>query len=203
MMNQRENEFEYTTPEEENWMDTVKDDMRGGELEEADGGRFRIHDTEQASWAFRKIKKANQELADLEAYAKREIEKIQTWLAKESEGHKSTVDYMEYLLMEYLQELRQEDPKAKISTPYGKVTTRRSQPSWQFDEEKTVNYLLQKAPELVEEVTSYKYNKTQVKKHFTLVETEDGLQLVDPDGELVELATVVQKPDAVSIKVED
>lgn len=88
-MNQRENEFEYTTPEEENWMDTVKDDMRGGELEEADGGRFRIRDTEQASWAFRKIKKANQELADLEAYAKREIEKIQTWLAKVRETHPS------------------------------------------------------------------------------------------------------------------
>lgn len=196
-MNEKNKEMPFISTEEEVWEEELY-------RSEEDPTRFIIDDIYKADWAMRKIKAAKEVIEQAEEFATTQKAKIDEWLKKETENPQYTIHYMEYLLTGYYRELRAEDPKAKLTTPNGKVTSRKQQPKWSFNDEKMIEYLKENKPELVQEVTDFKYNKIELKKEFTVIENENGeLLAVDENGEFLdEIVTVEKQEETYKINVE-
>lgn len=158
---------------------------------------FKINDLETASWAFRKIKENEEAIEKNEQFANNEKEKIDHWLNQENERYHQSVEYFEAILTEYYRELRQEDPKARLSTPYGKVTSRKRQPKYIFDDNKVLDYLENEKPDLI--TVTKKYNKTEVKKILNLT---DDYQPVDDNGEIVDFVLVQPQEESITVKTD-
>ena len=80
-----------------------------------------------------------------------------------------------------MHELRKNDPKAKIKTPHGTVSTRKQPDSWEYRED-VLDIL--KELELTEFITiKESINKAELKKAVRVL--EDG-RVISPDGELIE-----------------
>lgn len=159
--------------------------------------RFKITDLETANWAFKKIKENEEVIEQNEQFATNEKEKIDRWLESENATHKESINFFEGLLTEYYMELKQEDPKAKISTPYGKVTSRKRQPKYIFDDNKVLDYLEKENPDLI--TISKKYNKNEIKKILNLT---DDYQPVDENGQLVDFVLVQPQDENIIIKTD-
>lgn len=161
--------------------------------------RFKVTDLDTANWAFKKINALNARISEKKKLAQEEIERINAWLESENKTDQQSIEYFEHLLVEYYQELRAADPKAKLSTPYGKVTSRKKQPSWEFDDTAALEYFKSNKPELIEVKESF--NKTQAKKVFTPVLNELG-SVVDENGEVVDFVKAIPQGDSFSVKAE-
>lgn len=160
---------------------------------------FKITDLDTANWAFKKIDALNARIKEKQDLAEAEKERIAAWLEAETKSDQQSIEYFEHILVEYYQELRAADPKAKLSTPYGKVTSRKKQPSWEFDADQTLEYFKQNNPELVEVKESF--NKTKAKKVFKPILNEQG-HVVDENGEIVEFVKAVPQGDSFTVKVD-
>lgn len=158
---------------------------------------FKITDLETANWAFKKLKENEEVIARNKEFTDNEIDKIMQWLEEENKNYEDSINYFQGLLTEYYRELRASDPKAKLSTPYGKVTSRKRQPKFTFDDNETLKYLEKSKPELI--ATEKKFNKTQVKK---ILNVTDDNQVVDENGELVNFVIAESQDDSITIKTE-
>ncbi|MBB6215627.1 phage host-nuclease inhibitor protein Gam [Anaerosolibacter carboniphilus] len=158
--------------------------------------RFIINDIEGVNWAFRKIKAYHNQKAEIEALAKAEIERIQTWLVNEAKQIDESIAFFEGKLTEYAVVQREADPKFKCSTPYGKIGFRKQQPKWEYDEEKAIHSLKEAGlKELIRVKEEPK--KDEIKKLFRVV---DG-KAVDPDGQIIDGITITDREDKLEIKV--
>lgn len=171
-----------------------------GETEEVEE-RFRIEDLDTANWAFRKIRAYKSRIQEKEELAQREKERIESWLKEETDADKGSVAYFESLLVEYYREQKAQDAKFKLTTPYGKLTSRKKQPKVEVeDDEKALDYLVMKQPKAVE--TIRKYNKNDLKKMFEIVEVDGGLVAIDKDGEMLDFVKLEAQDDSYTVKVE-
>lgn len=102
---------------------------------------FKVKDLESASWCFEKISEKEEEEKKIKEYAIKKIEKIKKWQEEELSSINSSKTYFESLLNFYYREQRQINKKFKLSTPYGKVTSRKSEKMIYEDEEKLIDYL--------------------------------------------------------------
>lgn len=159
--------------------------------------RFEIKDLDGVNWAFRKIMAYNSKRAELEALARAEIERIQSWLAQESKQINDGISFFEALLTEYAVIQREVDPKFKASTPYGKISFRKQQPQWEYQEETVIQSLKDAGLNDLIRVKE-EPNKVEIKKSLTVV---DG-RAVDQDGQIIDGITIIERPDKVEIKVE-
>jgi len=159
---------------------------------------FEIHDLKAAGWAFQKINELETSIAEKKEYADDEMKRVQDWLKVETESDLSSIDYFSFLLTQYYGELRADNPKAKLSTPYGSVTSRKKQPEIIWDETATLEYLKANDPEMVK--VTEKFNKADVKKLFSLVEVDNHLRLIDENGEVQDIANVTPQPDSITVK---
>lgn len=159
---------------------------------------FKVTDLATADWAFKQINELEARVEEKKAYAESEVKRIKAWLMVETESDLSSVDYFKFLLTQYYGELKAENPKAKLSTPHGKVTSRKQQPAITWDEQATIDYLKENDPELVK--TTEKFNKTDVKKLFSVKRVGDSLKLVDENGEMPDIANVAAQPDSITVK---
>lgn len=159
--------------------------------------RFRITDLETANWAFKKIKENEEIIERNDTFAASEKEKIDQWLESENKSNKESIEFFEGLLTEYYMELKEEDPKARLSTPYGKVTSRKRQPKYTFDDNKVLDYLEKENPELI--TISKKYNKTEMKK---ILNVTDDFRAVDENGEIVDFVLIQPQSDSITIKTD-
>jgi hypothetical protein len=157
--------------------------------------RFKIDNLEAANWAFRKLAAIERKKKEVQELAQKEIERIKTWEQQEISSLNNSKEFFEGLLTEYFAREREKDPKFKISTPYGKVSARKQQPKWNYDDEKLVNWLLQNDKELVR--TKYEPDKNGIKKKYKVI----GTNVVTEDGEIVEGITVEERPEKIEIKV--
>ena len=160
---------------------------------------FTIDNLEKANWAFRKMAALNAKIAEKEELAAAEQERIRTWLESGTKSDRESIHFFEKLLTDYYITLRVEDPKAKLTTPYGKVTSRRLQPKWEFEEEKAIEYFKQNHPEIVRVVTTTSFNKTDAKKLFNI--TAEGI-VVDENGEIVEFAKATPQECSYTVTAE-
>ncbi|MGW7932414.1 hypothetical protein BU107_11120 [Staphylococcus xylosus] len=161
---------------------------------------FKINDLDSANWAFKKLDALQTKEKEVNELAEQEIERINRWKEKELSGIDDSKVYFNHLLTEYYKEQKEVNSKFKLSTPYGKVTSRKGAKIIQYSNESTAINLL-KSRGLDNYIkTSEKINKTAISKDFNEI---DGGILVDPNGEVIEGIYLEQKPTSYSVKVGD
>lgn len=159
--------------------------------------RFKITDLSGADWAFEKLAAIKTRMKEKEALAEEKRYKIDAWLESETAKDKQSAEYFESILIEYYQELRASDPKAKLSTPSGKVTSRKLQPKWEYDEERALQYFKETHPEIV--AVKESFNKAEAKKLLKPLETG---QAVDENGEIVDFVAVIPQGESYTVKAD-
>lgn len=160
--------------------------------------QWSIDSLETANWALRKINALNKKMADTVRLAKEEHDRINEWELKETESDQQSITFFEEKLGQYLVELRKDDPKARIKTPYGTVGTRKQAEKIEYSAS-TIDELKEKGMmdfiRIKEEV-----NKTELKKHLTI--TSD-YRVVTADGEILKSATVIPAYEKTIVKAAD
>lgn len=153
---------------------------------------FEVTDVDSANWCFRKITALNATVEENKRLADKERLRIDTWEKKENEVAEHSIDYFKSLLSAYFMKLREKDPKAKLSTPYGKVSSRKAT-KWNYqDEEALKNYLKENNPDLIK--IEEKVIKTDLKKRY-----KDGVN--KETGELLPGVEVTTE-ESITIKTE-
>lgn len=109
------------------------------EMEEREG--FEINNIHSANWALRKMQAIKTKEREIKDLMDEEILRIKDWANCELMKLDDSNKFFEGLLMQYYLEQKKLDPKFKISTPYGKVSSRKQQPKWIYDNEKAIDSL--------------------------------------------------------------
>lgn len=159
-------------------------------IEEREG--FKIENLEGATWAFRKLRAIENKEAEIKAVAEEEINRVNAWKEKELEQYAKEKEYFNYLLEEYYRAERAKDKKFKLSTPYGKVASRKSKKWIYEDEENLLEYLKGNEPSCIR--VKEEINKTEVKKLF-----KDGVNA--ETGEILPFVRI-EEEESISVKVE-
>ena len=168
------------------------------EITEEENQQFKVIDLDSSNWVFRKLAIIKTKEDEINELAKKEIERINKWKEEELKKTENNKSYLEGLLVEYFITQRQVDPKFKLSTPFGKVTSRKQQPSYEYDTEKFIEWA-----EENEHIDLIRIKKEVDKKATKEAFKVNGNQLVDETtGLIVEGVTVSERPDSVTIKVE-
>lgn len=156
----------------------------------------RVEDMQAADRWFKALAAKKRELAAIEEYRKGELERLEAWYKKESEGLIDDIESLENELKAYYEAMLAENPRVKLSTPYGKVTKRTST-KWNWDDEKLLQGLKDKGlTEFVKVETKEIPMKAEIKKAFTIA----GDKVIDPNGEVFDLADVSEET-TYSVKV--
>lgn len=152
---------------------------------------FKIEDLNGANWAFRKLRAITAKEAEIKALAEEERNRINTWEETELKQYEADKQYFEYLLSEYYKKEKVVDKKFKLSTPYGKVTARKTK-KWTYDEEIVKNYI--KSNDLPFIRVKEEIDKSGLKKVF-----KDGINT--ETGEVIPGITI-EEVETISVKVE-
>lgn len=158
--------------------------------EEREG--FKVDSLESATWVFRKLRAIENKEAEIKAVAEEEINRVTVWREKELDQYSKDKEYFNFLLQEYYREEKAKDKKFKLSTPYGKVTARKSNKWIYEDEEGLLNYLKGNEPSLIR--TKEEINKTELKRLF-----KDGVN--KETGEILPFVRI-EEEESISVKVE-
>ncbi|KEI15787.1 host-nuclease inhibitor Gam family protein [Clostridium haemolyticum] len=154
---------------------------------------FKVDSLESANWCFRKIRALKEQIETNKALADAERFRIDSWEKKENEGALSTIEYFENLLKTYFSQEREKNQKFKLSTPYGKVSTRKSKKWIYEDEEKIKNWIKDNGYDELIRIKE-ELDKTALKKAF-----KEGID--KSTGEIVP-GIEIRTEETVSIKVE-
>lgn len=158
--------------------------------EEREG--FKIENLEGATWAFRKLRAIENKETEIKSIAEEEINRVNAWKEKELEQYSKDKEYFSYLLEEFYRAEKAKDKKFKLSTPYGKVTARKSN-KWIYEDEKSLlEYLKRNEPSCIR--VKEEINKTEVKKLF-----KDGVNA--ETGEILPFVRI-EEEESISVKVE-
>jgi len=90
----------------------------------AERERFTITDDQQATWAMRKLMSLRKRQAEIDALARVEIERIESWHLHASGGLIADTNYFTGVLVEYARAERETNDRKSISLPYGMVKSR-------------------------------------------------------------------------------
>lgn len=181
----------YATEEYREAMDfantaEVLDDT--GEAQEREA--FEITDLDSANWALRKMAALNVKLDEVKGLADRERDRIGQWEVQETKQINNSIDYFRGLLVKFYTKKRSEDPKFKLSTPYGYVRQATNK-KYDYNEDKLIEEL--NGTEYVK--TEYKVDKAKLKKDILLVpdkKVEGSFKAVSADGVVLEGLTVTE-----------
>lgn len=156
-----------------------------------------INDLNSATWAMRKIAALEAKNKEIKDSADLEIDRIREWKDKETAANYDSINFFKANLGFYLERLREEDPKARVKTPYGTVSTRNKQPSWEFTEASVEELERLELTDLVR--VKKEVDKTALKKSVTVL--ENGSVVTD-DGEILESVKVVPQGETIVVKVD-
>lgn len=161
-----------------------------GDVQEKDS--FKIENLEGATWAFRKLRAIASKEKEIEEIATMERERINIWELKQKEEFESNKTYFEMLLNNYYREEKSKDKKFKLSTPYGKVSSRRTQ-KWFYEDEQALKEYI-KANNIPAIKIKEEIDKISLKKLFRNgVNKETGEVL--PGVQIEEIETVTVKAE--------
>lgn len=173
-------------------------DAPEGAEETQEGGGWRVKSLDDASWASRKVAEAHRCIADIEAWAQRERERIEAIVARETATHERTIyfftGHLAAWMREELKSGRQSRKSIELAGGVFKLTKR--QPKIELNEQVFMAWAKASAPNLV---------RTQVKESPNLSAIREFCQLAEEgrlvvDGEIVEGATWEPQEDAPSFK---
>ncbi|NGQ95042.1 hypothetical protein G3578_07565 [Brevibacillus sp. SYP-B805] len=160
--------------------------------------RFKIDGLDSLNWALRKLAALDAKLLDARELAAKEKARIQEWLDKEKRSIEDSRQFFMMLIEEYAREQRAKDPKWKASTPYGKVTFRKQQPKWNYDEQKALESVKTAGLEKYIRV-KHELDKVTLKENVQVL--DDG-RVVDPEtGTIIDGIQVTEQPDALRVEV--
>jgi len=156
---------------------------------------FIVDSLSKATWAMRRLRGVVAQIEANVEIAKAEQARIEAWQESVNKSLLNDRLYFETILTNYLREERKNDPSKKtVSTPYGKITSRMTQPKWEVAEQLT-DWLLNHHDTLVR--VKYEVDKSELKKTFPI----EGTVAVNPmTGEVIPFITII--PSEVSYKVE-
>lgn len=153
---------------------------------------FKIENLEGATWAFRKLRAIANKKAEIEAVAAEEIARIETWKKSESEKYENDTEYFGSLISAYFTEERQKDKKFKLSTPYGKVSTRKAK-KWIYENEDALKkYVKENGIEAIR--TKEELDKASLKELY-----KNGID--KETGEMLPFVRI-EETETVTVKVE-
>ena len=162
------------------------------DLKEETKEGFKIENLDGATWAFRKLRAIASKKAEIEAVAAEEIARVEAWKKSEVEKYESDTEYFESLISAYFFEERSKDKKFKLSTPYGKVSTRKAS-EWIYEDEEALKQYV-KDNEIDAIRIKEELDKTNLKKIC-----KDGVN--HETGELLPGVTI-EDTETITIKVE-
>lgn len=153
---------------------------------------FRVDSLEGANWAFRKLRAINEKKNEIEKLVSAEMKRIQDWKEKEVAKLISDEEYFRSVIEAYYVKEREVNPKFRLSTPYGKVSTRKSK-AWSYtNEDETINWIKDNRLPYIK--TTEAINKVEFKKAF-----KDGIDI--ETGEVIP-GVVVSELETITIKSE-
>lgn len=166
------------------------------EVEQKEG--YKVTDLSTATWAMRKLSKIESEIKEVKELSAAEHSRIEEWETARVKGLSESQDYFKHLLGTYLLEEKQKDPKFKLSTPYGNVSTRKKPDAWEYDEQGIVPFL--KEHEMLDFVkVKETIDKTAFKKAVQVM--PDG-RVVNDDGIVIDCVKVVPQGESVVFKIQ-
>ena len=158
--------------------------------------KFEVNSLSSADWALRKIKELEADIKQNIDFAESEKIRLEQWLESENRKYQESIEYFNGLLSHYLQELRKDNPKAKISTPHGTVSTRKNPKQWTYSDDVLAEL---EEKEMFEFIRIKKeVDKKELKK--VLSATDDGI-VVNSDGEVIKGVTVVDGGEVMTVKI--
>ena len=160
--------------------------------------KFEVNSLSSADWALRKIKELEADIKQNMDFPESEKIRLEQWLESENHKYQESIEYFNGLLGHYLQELRKDNPKAKISTPHGTVSTRKNPKQWTYSDDVLAEL---EEKEMFEFIRIKKeVDKKELKK--VLSATDDGI-VVNSDGEVIKGVTVVDGGEVMTVKIAD
>lgn len=149
--------------------------------DEVEKKQFEIEDLSGVDWALRKIQKNNERLKETKDYVDNEKMKYDLLYKRQQEMIENNNQYLQYLIKNYLDIKREEDPKYKITTAIGTVSTRKST-NWKYDDEKLLDFFkkndMTKYIRVKEEVNKVDFKKEAIVTDSGVVVTEAG-EIID------------------------
>lgn len=146
---------------------------------------FKVTDIKTADYVFEKLSEIESRESELKAFSEEKILKVQQWIESELKPLESRKEYLKGLLLEYLMQEKEKDPKFKISTPSGKLNTRKTK-TLKYNDEEMLNYLKVSHPDLIQ--VKETFSKNDVKKLI-----KDGV-----DVETGEIVSIVEEVENVN-----
>lgn len=101
---------------------------------------FKVEDLNGATWAFRKLRAIEAKEAEIKAIADEEKARIDLWQEQEMKQYEADKEYFEGLLSAYYVEQRAKDKKFRLVTPYGKVSSRKTEKYIYENEQEIMDY---------------------------------------------------------------
>lgn len=152
--------------------------------------RFVIDSPDAANWALRRLAVHAAKLADAEAFAQRERDRLDLWLAGERHQAEQSSSFLAGLLRRYHEDRLAEDPKAKtIRLPAGELTARKVPAHWDVDDEMVIEWAQGNGWGEVVRQRDPEVDRPALKRTFHV--TQSGT-VVAPDGEVVPGITVTE-----------
>lgn len=147
--------------------------------------KFRVVNLDTANWVFRKLAALNVIKAENTELALKEIDRINSWLVSRNNAIDNRISNLEGLLREYYIAERDKNDEFRLSTPYGRVTSKKGKDYTYNDE-----LLIEELADTDYIVIKKSIDKNKLKKEITIL--EDG-RAVTNDGVVLEGLTVTDK----------
>jgi hypothetical protein len=158
---------------------------------------FAIKSLDTANWAFRKLTALQTAAAENAALAEAEHARINAWLESQTGKTKRQMEFFEALLTEYFIIEREKDSHFKLSTPYGRITTRKGD-KWTYDEAALVQSLKNAGLDDFIKMTELP-DKSAIKSDKSIFVVTDTGQLATVTGAIIGGVSVV-KGETITVK---
>ena len=179
-----------------------EEDPEEGEEFEVDE-KFRVTDLNSADWCLEKIAEKEALISEVRDLATAKKQLIDRWEQKETERHLRSIQFFQYLLGQYLAEQREKDPKFKISTPMGLVSTRAQQPEWNIEDEDRVIELLEISGQSAFIRVKKELKKGDIKKACTEIRNGVPILITGTDQVMLQGIKVEERLPKLTVKINE
>lgn len=132
---------------------------------------FKAEDDNEYVAMFKELMDLKDDLEEKQKTAVNERKRINQWEETYTEPLKSRINFIETQIKNKYQQELAENPKAKVNTPWGKVSKRTTTTYDYGDEKELIVKIKDIAPELVKVKTEESLNKVEFKKMAQVTET--------------------------------
>lgn len=157
---------------------------------------FIVDNDAKADWALRRLGSIRKQIAEAEALAEAERERVQSWLDHVRHSFEADITYFEGQLRQY-GEIQREAGRKTVDLPHGKIKTRQVSAKFEVvDKDSFLAWARDNAPDLIKVTEAPSLSAM----NSTLAKAQGADAAVTPDGEVVPGVSVT--PATVSLTFE-